>query len=48
MNHEEMVRSKNKILVVALAASIILRCIVNAVTLDVGSVIFRESRAWSL
>ena len=39
MNHEEMVRSKNKILVVALAASIILRCIVNAVTLDVGSVI---------
>ena len=39
MNHAEMIRNKNKILVVALAASIILRCVVNAILLDVASII---------
>jgi methyl-accepting chemotaxis protein len=39
MNHGEMVAKKNKILVVALAASIVLRCVVNAILLDVSSVL---------
>ncbi len=39
MSHGEMIRTKNKILCVALAASILLRCIVNAIVLDVSSVV---------
>lgn len=39
MNREEMIRKKNKILVVALGASIILRCIVNGILLSFASII---------
>lgn len=39
MNREEMIRTKNKILVVALGASIILRCIVNGILLSFASII---------
>lgn len=39
MNHREMVRTKNKILVVALAASVVLRLIVNGILIGIQSVV---------
>ncbi len=39
MNHSDMIRVKNKILVVALGASILLRCIVNATSMSLADVL---------